>query len=365
MNGRDQYETPSELVAKMVASASSSSCEIVADFSAGDGTLLSAAAKRWPRCRLAGADVDPAAVNRLRRSHPAWEISRCDFLSRQSRDRSAIRHLLGRVPLVLLNPPFSGRGGTRWLCEVDGTTMRCSQALAFVLTSLRFLRTDGELVAILPTSCVKSDKDRQAWQYLCGRFGVTIAAENHRRTFNGCVAETILVHISTKAAETPSALTQRAASHDVLDAQKSPVRTELFRGKAQVHSATLYSGASGYPFVHSTNLKAHGVELTGKRIRTGTHLVRGPAVLLPRVGKPMPSKLAVYKSKQGIVLSDCVLAIKCTCVDDARAIHAALLKNWDSLSSAFSATCAPYITLSALCEVLRRLNVLPITPSTT
>jgi predicted RNA methylase len=151
MTDADRYETPPELVAKMICCVPDIRYQLIADFSVGDGTLLAAAAEKWPSSLLLGTDVDRRAVSRLRRKYPNWIVSRCDFLRRESRDRcQALRRFSSRLSLILLNPPFSGKGGTRWNCALHGKDFDCSQALAFALTSLSFLDSGGHLVAILP-----------------------------------------------------------------------------------------------------------------------------------------------------------------------------------------------------------------------
>lgn len=357
MTGTDQYETPRELVAKMIACIPDAHCDTIADFAVGEGKLLTAAAEKWPRSSLIGTDVDARVVRRLRRRFPRWVVGRCDFLNRDSRGRcEALRRFSMRFSVILLNPPFSGKGGGRWKCEVRGECFDCSQALAFTLTALNLMENAGHLVAIIPTSCSRSDKDRPAWHYLRSHCDMQMVSENGGRCFDGCVAKTFIVHLRNRPVGETDGLVRQAVGHrcrsvgDVL-------ATEIFRGKLQVHQANVLHGREGVPFVHSTELKDGRIYPSGKRIQSSQNVVQGPAVLLPRVGKPMLSKVVVYGSRNRIALSDCVLALRCMDLHAAMKVRDALHQNWESVARTYSATCAPYVTVSALAEVLGHLGI--------
>jgi hypothetical protein len=186
---------------------------------------------------------------------------------------------------------------------------------------------------------------------------VNTVAENGGRSFNGCVAKTLIVHVKNKAANQLTGVINGTAVEPSPRMGQRIVRTAIFRGKVQVHQAKLFKSRKGFPFVHSTELRAEGIDLRGKRIRSAHHLLRGPAVLLPRVGKPTAWKVAVYDGRTRIVLSDCVLALKCDDLHDAMRIRETLQDKWDVVARAYSATCAPYVTVSALADVLRHLGV--------
>jgi hypothetical protein len=230
----------------------------------------------------------------------------------------------------------------------------CSQALAFMLTSLNFLDTKGHLVAILPLSCLKSEKDQPAWHYLRNHFAVETIAENERGSFNGCVAKTLIVHLAKQSKSQVSGVNGTTVARSL--GVRREIITDILRGRVQVHQAKLVRARRGFPFIHSTEVTDAGVDLKGKKIRGDHHFVQGPAVLLPRVGKPTASKVVVYGGRNRIVLSDCVLALKCQNLHDAIKIRETLQENWQSVARAFSATCAPYVTVSALAEVLRHLG---------
>lgn len=137
---------------------------VIADFAAGGGELLRAAVQRWPKADVIASDCDSKAIASIRRDHPHWQVDKVDFLKQIERERSVVlARARGRVRLVVLNPPFSCRGGTRWAICTDGQTLTCSLAMFFVLGSLDFLSESGVLVAVVPVGCLKSEKDAAAW----------------------------------------------------------------------------------------------------------------------------------------------------------------------------------------------------------
>jgi len=66
----DQIYTPVELCGKILAPSSSQRPNIVADFAAGSGELLKAAALKWPSAKIIAVDIDKGTVRKLRRKQP-------------------------------------------------------------------------------------------------------------------------------------------------------------------------------------------------------------------------------------------------------------------------------------------------------
>ena len=125
----DRIYTPPYLAAFMAKASSvrpSQSEElVVADFAAGSGELLLAAASVWPNGTMAATDIDPLEIRNLRKIYASWRTGVCDFLNPRSRQSSPVlQSLNGCTNLVLLNPPFSCRGGEtgishNWWCLIE------------------------------------------------------------------------------------------------------------------------------------------------------------------------------------------------------------------------------------------------------
>ena len=173
---------------------------LVADFAAGEGDLLHLAAKNWKNIRLFATDIDRRIVIRLKRSQPHWRVGCVDFLADRSRRGSRLlEQLRGRVDVVLLNPPFSCRGGTQFTVNFEGIQTKCSAAMAFVVHGLSYLRTGGELRAILPASVLSSHKDMASRRALAEHITVEVVRHYGPSTFEGCHPSTVLVRFQMVA----------------------------------------------------------------------------------------------------------------------------------------------------------------------
>ncbi|MEQ9414564.1 MAG: hypothetical protein RIF39_12075 [Cyclobacteriaceae bacterium] len=108
------------------------------------------------------------------------------------------------------------------------------------------------------------------------------------------------------------------------------------------------SSKSGYYLVHSTNLKNNGVENLAYKMKHKYSKLKGPAVLLPRVGKPTKSKICILESESTVILSDCVLAIETLTINDAVNLQKTIIRRWASFSQMYQGTGAKYTTVKKL-----------------
>jgi tRNA1(Val) A37 N6-methylase TrmN6 len=345
----DQFFTPSDIASKLIASFRRRQEAVIADFAAGDGVLLTAAEKRWPKATFIATDIMDATVRRLRCNHQEWNVGKCDFLDKRSRERcAALKDISGHVTLAILNPPFSCRGGERIELIFQGEKVSCSRAMAFVLTATSFLAKNGRLAALLPASCLTSQKDSTAWQLARRHFSIITSTSFGPRTFPDCSARTVIVSFKNASRASRGRL---SISKTTSRATKIPVG--IVRGATPIHAALNGLAGSKWSLVHTTNLQESRV--TGERLwlKNLRRHVSGPAILLPRVGKPDEAKCVLYLQNQRIVLSDCVFAITCRSRADAEQLHGRLKTSWNKVvERAWSGTCAPYATLESLKHVL-------------
>ncbi len=330
----------------------------VADFAAGDGALLRAARESSVDSTFIATDACSKIVASLRKREPSWQVGRCNFLNPLSRAQCrAINGLTGKISLILLNPPFSCRGGAAWPIKVGGNLVRCSLALAFLLSALDFLASDGELIAVLPAGSPESEKDRRAWQHIRSRGVVELLGTNGLRTFTGCFAKTVLVRF--RQAGNANFQTLPGATRARRQLSSRGVAVTVSRGRVQMPSMTPADAGDGLPFVHSTELHSDGLDLLHRRIARVSNCITGPAVLVHRVGQPSKSKIALYLSKAPIVLSDCVIALRVGTTRHAKILQTKLLRSWDLWRARYSGTCAPYVTIERIKTVLRDLGFSP------
>ncbi len=78
--------------------------------------------------------------------------------------------------------------------------------------------------------------------------------------------------------------------------------------------------------------------------------------MLPRVGEPKATKCVLYLDRGKLVLSDCVYAIRCKSVSDARQLKICLLEAWKTVEASYKGTCARHLTLPGLRELLQHLG---------
>jgi predicted RNA methylase len=353
-NRSDRFYTPPHVADVMLSCVSDRSPRTVADFAAGDGALLELAGKRWRRAQLVANDIDRTAARGLRAKHDDWRVETCDFLGPRVRNTGGrLADLVGTTSLILLNPPFSCRGHSTQRVRIDDVVHSCSTAMAFVLTSFAFLRRHGILVAVLPSGTLNSEKDQGALQWLRSRAEVSIIQQNGRQTFPGCNPRTAIVRITRVKNGDGNAKSVREKP-----LQSPSVEVSISRGCMPIYLVEPRSrNARMLPMLHTTNIKRGRVLpshlMTGKWTRT----ISGPAVLLPRVGRPTPDKVALYESVAPIVLSDCVFALQCLTVDAAEIVRDRLLGAWDSIAASYGGTCAPYLTLRRLTDALNELGI--------
>lgn len=339
----DAIYTPPDL-AKFLAEASTlASPRSVADFAAGDGALLRAAAVRWPEVKLFGSDIDEKAVASIEALLPGCDTMLVDFLADASTSRLADR----LFDLILLNPPFSGRGNKRYSSEVEGVDYKASKALAFAARALAYLAPGGEIVAILPASVLTSERDAPLLEAIRAWGHVEQIGDVRRTAFKShAVAVTVLrikrAKPKRKTIDKPSLVSLRSFA------------VEMTRGSLAMHEQVATD--IGPRFIHTTDLQRNRLISSDRRASSSNRTISGPAVLISRVGRPSSDKIVLLATGEA-VLSDCVIALKTVPSGSEKELADLLVENWDSLKTAYGGSCAPYTTLKRLAEALLHLGL--------
>lgn len=339
----DAIYTPPDLAEFVTAAVSLGAPSSIADFAAGDGALLRAAAARWPDASLFGSDLDVQAVQKINSLVPGCISVQHDFLA-DSGDGA----LTGRsFDLILLNPPFSGRGNTRHAVDVNGMTHHASKALAFAARALRFLTAEGEVLAILPASVMVSERDAKLRAALEDWGSVEQIGDIRKAAFKSHAVAVVVLRISRnrmakRAREKPALVSLRQFS------------VELSRGSMPMHEYV--KAETGLRFIHTTDMREGTILPSMKRAAAELRRVQGPAVLIPRVGRPTKSKIVLLGDEEA-VLSDCVIAIHTYPSGREAELLELLVANWNTVKSAYGGSCAPYTTLKRLAAALLRLGI--------
>ena len=348
----DEIFTPSHLANELVefATVRRRDLGVVADFAAGDGALLRAAVQRQPSLEVVGLDIRRTTVRKLQAANLSWQIGSCDFLNPRSRASSPVlRRNRGRVSTALLNPPFSCRGGRREQVSLGDKRLTCSIAMAFILTAVDYLTPDGQIIAVAPRGVEKSERDEVAWEFLHSMGTVEIVGYPDRGTFPGTALRSLLLRFTMG----PSTV-RRRASQNLVTTQGKPPIVSLVRGTVQMHRARITS--AGMPLVHTTDLSNGQLRPELRRTCVPGRSCCGPVVLVPRVGRPMLSKVVRIALRSDIMLSDCVIALECDSEDDSVKVRRVIEERWDEFEDSYGGSCAPYISLKALQDVLDRFG---------
>ena len=364
----DKIYTPPHLAAMMAGASTIRPGQgekfVVADFAAGSGELLLAAATIWPKATMVATDLDSRAVRNLRKIYHWWQTGVCDFMNPRSRQSSPIlRSLIGRTNLALLNPPFSCRGGKRVPATVGGTTSKCSMGLAFLVNSIDYLAEGGELIAVLPQGSLTSEKDAATWSLLSRMGDTEVLKNNGFGTFPRAAVRTAVIRFRKRHSRAKTALPPVPNDNSAYLQELLPP-VSIVRGTTQMNEIKrVEEHTDSIAFVHSTHLQDFKVASHYKvRGRLGRCAV-GPMVLLPRVGQPNRSKLAQYTAPDVFMLSDCVIALMCHSAESAELLWSDLQSNWSLLEQEYVGSGARYITNRRLSNLLTHLGYFPLVGS--
>jgi tRNA1(Val) A37 N6-methylase TrmN6 len=351
----DAFYTPVGLARKMVQCVTLKKVETVVDFAAGNGELLRAAQGRWPAAKFIAAEINELTVRELRLNYPTWQVFHSDFTSAGPENSPELFHdLINGAAVILLNPPFSCRGGTLYTEHVGEYTVRASYGLAFIIRALRHMSPSGELIALLPSGSLSTEKDAVSWQRLKCDFHVSTYSKNNENTFRDCSAETVIVRFRRRSSPIKVRKPRGHIPGRVIRVSAA-VSVKLFRGKLSMNEA-LNGTPETVPLVHTTDL-SDNFPLWKREVRSTYQTISGPAVLIPRVGKPSSSKIKILQFKGPVVLSDCIIALLCNSETDAVVVQHSIIQNWVHFRKLYNGTCAKFITLNSVQKFLLAVGI--------
>lgn len=332
----DIHYTPNELATAMVECIPEGfNPTTIADFSAGEGSLLNEAARRWPAAMVFANDLNKVSSRMLASRNQAWSVSCSDFLKATSHTHTKFSSKKRSIDLILLNPPFSERGRrpVEWF---DRPSVKSGLATRFVHLSLNYLSSDGYMLAILPNGSLTSERDSQGWAHIQNEYSVEIITDNHMRVFKNAAARTSIVIIRRKFSS--------GDGHAPRSAFISSGLNIIRRGRIQMHSVS--PTGNGYPLVHTTELTGGKAMINTRHgLVLSTTVICGPALLFPRVGMVTPEKVCILDDDVIVTLSDCVLAVEFQDLARLKAARDYLIRDWSSFSGIYGGTGAKYTTV--------------------
>ena len=159
---------------------------------------------------------------------------------------------MGQTNLVLLNPPFSCRGGKRVSATARGITVRCSVGLAFVVNSLDYLAEGGELITVLPEGSLTSEKDATTWSLLRCMAEIDMLKSNGLRTFSSAAIRTTVVRVKKRHLPADGHAVPIVSTCNVhCSSLSQPVH--IVRGTTQVTGSPACGGLRGFHYLRTLN----------------------------------------------------------------------------------------------------------------
>jgi tRNA1(Val) A37 N6-methylase TrmN6 len=338
----------------MLRLVTQSRVDTIADICVGEGSLLLAASARFPAANLVASDIARSSTNRIEKLFPNAAVSCCDVLNPDSfRKKTILGRHKGRVSLALLNPPFSCRGANKCFDPLPETqALKGSKAGIFFLIAAKLVKEGGEVVAVMPASFPSSEKDAAIRAFLQSIGVLTVHHSLGRGTFPTCSATTVLVHFrrGKRTEFIPEELDGELTSF-------CRMKTTLIRGRVAC-SRPLKGKGTRRLFLHTTGLLGKAVRREYRSISGPVTWVRGPALLIPRVGKPDPFKITAITTASPTVLSDCLFALLFDHIGEAKRAQKLVRDHWDLIEGEFRGTGAPFITLRNLKRALNKISAI-------
>lgn len=349
----DRYYTPRSIAKSVISSSGVTDPQLCVDSTCGAGDLLAAAEEVFGNVKCVGVDRDKRAIAELRRRRPDWLLSAADMLKPRSYSKS---HVISRVSgsdLLLLNPPFSHGDKKSIETRYEGLDLKTSIAMAHILTSFELFKPRQGAIIVVPESVLYSETDEVARSILELSYQTEVVSELQTATFKGARVHASIIRVTPKKNEQHSAFIPK------FQAQGPSLALDVVRGGMPVHQ--FQENTQGYPFIHTTDLKAvtatGGVGGLDKTLSISRGNVDGWVLLIPRVGVPNQQLLVPIFLSTKAQLSDCVIAFKCASELIANSIAERIRSSWPSFIGLYKGTGARYVTVSRLKEWLCLQNI--------
>lgn len=330
-NGRDSYYTSDAFAEVLTSFIDFTKVQTVADVCVGGGNLLRAAQKRKDGLLCYGTDISPNVIGELCTEHPNWILGTCDFLDEESRNKSILN---GRsFDLMLLNPPFTCRGSVISVVFYRGEEFHVSTSMSFLINVLPYINPEGVLFAIMPSSTIYSQKDQKIWTELYKDFHVMVHRESEHELFGACAPNVVIISIRRGKTKEPLF---------ILPTLHIPMEIEVVRGTKNMHYMAQRSG--GAQLIHTTSLQKNKI-VEDLHVSSEVLRVKGPGVLIPRVGLPRNDKICLMPSSKKCAISDCIILLRTKTASESRQLWLMIMNDWNNFCTLYKGTGAKYITI--------------------
>ena len=337
MAGPDSFYTPQPLADKLVSFVTETNIKTAIDFCVGDGDLLKAVQNRYKDVKFYGTDISYEAIMKIANEHSDWTLDVCDFRVDESVDNVPFLKD-SYFDLIIFNPPFTCKGSIVEKVILDGNEYKVSTAMMFVIRAIKYLSPIGGLYAILPISCVYSQKDRVAWNFLQANYNACILEEPKRVYFSDkCSPNIVLVYIG-KHFKKGIVKEKNTAFHEL-------TIDSILRGSIRMQNPVYSNSTKALRLIHTTNIQVGRLVKLKRVLVENKSVIDGFGVVIPRVCNPNPNKIALLDGKHAYVLSDCVIVLRTPTMGAAEQLRNHILNNWSLFVDIYKGTGAQYTTL--------------------
>jgi hypothetical protein len=122
---------------------------------------------------------------------------------------------------------------------------------------------------------------------------------------------------------------------------------QIQRGGIGMHNIQVCKKHS-VSLVHSTNIRDNKIIGLEHKVENTISYIKGPALLIHRVGQPNIKKICIISSKEEYALSDCVIGIKTRTLKECQQLKKMIIDHWNDFSNLYKGTGAKYITIERL-----------------
>lgn len=362
----DRHYTPGHLAVRLLdAIPNAARVRALFDPTCGEGALLKAGHRRYgPQVVRLGADTDEVALKRLRQSDPDVVVGRADIFSPRSRaaSRAWSDAKLHRGLWVILNPPFSfrGGGGVRQTDSGGSGANYLSPAVAALeAVSIDLPLCEG-FVCVVPEGTMHNLRDQAAWRRIRSTFDLEVVDVLEKRSFAPAIANVVLIRgvrveaSGGRRSESSDLWLSRNANRKVVE-WKPPAAcrcTTVVRGTMPSSVIASLGDGDSLEVVHSTHL---GGSVRGRMVDeqpSTRRAVSGPAVAFPRVGPSPVGRLRVLVEGFRYLPSDCVFVVKTAAPESIDALHSFLQYHAEQLADLYLGTGARHLTTTRLRQFL-------------
>ncbi|RZK39077.1 MAG: hypothetical protein EOO90_20040 [Pedobacter sp.] len=362
--------------------------KIVIDLGIGDGSLTSAAQKRWKNAQFCGVDLDKNRVESLNVTHSNVNLFNLNSLDLNLSKKINIK--VGSVDIAVCNPPYLNLEKTEKYSQLltksglknSVKLISYTTDLLFIAQNLSLLKKGGILGIILPAGLISGHNFELFRKDLVSNHSIENIIELESKIFKRTEAKTFILILKKGCPKKDLVLISKANKKgEITDSFAVPKDDLVYRMDFDYHAnkKTLNSSGKslanlvesikrgnisnldlrriGLPYFHTTDFKKHDGRLFTEN-NSYNNLDKQPLlamqgdILIGRVGKTCHRQILIVESGC-IAISDCVYRIRSSKKNQKRIIdYLQSEEGITNLKILKHGVCAQVISLKNLANLL-------------